>query len=131
MRRSIFAIFILTAALSIPDSGGQTSPSTDSSAAPLRVAVAGMAHGHTNGFLQRVKNRHDVEIIGVAEPDRKLFDRYAADFHLDASLYHADLDEMGLFLKSLPTPLVFDHMACPNVNEGVGGRLRAATTVAA
>ena len=94
MRRSIFAIFILTAALSIPDSGGQTSPSTDSSAAPLRVAVAGMAHGHTNGFLQRVKNRHDVEIIGVAEPDRKLFDRYAADFHLDASLYHADLDEM-------------------------------------
>ena len=27
---------------------------------------------------------------------------------------HADLDEMGPFLKSLPTTLVFDHMACPN-----------------
>ena len=31
---------------------------------------------------------------------------------------HADLDEMGPFLKSLPTTLVFDHMACPNVKEG-------------
>ena len=94
MRRSIFVLFLLTVALTIPDSRGQTQQSTDSSAVPLRIAVAGMAHGHTNGFLQRVKNRHDVEIIGVAEPDRKLFDRYAADFHLDASLYHADLDEM-------------------------------------
>jgi glucose-fructose oxidoreductase len=94
MRRSIFVLFVLTVAFTIPDSRSQTSQSTDSSAAPLRVAIAGMAHGHTNGFLQRVKNRQDVEIIGVAETDRKLFDRYAADFHLDASLYHADLDEM-------------------------------------
>lgn len=35
---------------------------------------------------------------------------------------HADLDEMGPFLKSLPTTLVFDHMACPNVKEGVNGK---------
>ena len=35
---------------------------------------------------------------------------------------HADLDEMGPFLKSLPTTLVFDHMACPNVKEGVEGK---------
>ena len=35
---------------------------------------------------------------------------------------HADLDEMGPFLKSLPTTLIFDHMACPNVKEGLDGR---------
>ena len=35
---------------------------------------------------------------------------------------HADLDEMGPFLKSLPTTLVFDHMACPDVKEGVNGK---------
>ena len=35
---------------------------------------------------------------------------------------HADLDEMGPFLKSLPTTLVFDHMACPNVKEGLNGK---------
>jgi predicted dehydrogenase len=94
MRFSIFlAIFTFTTMplTSISPSLAQSSAET---AAPLRVAIAGMAHGHTSGFLQRVKARHDVEIIGVAEPDRKLFDRYAADFHLDANLYHADLDEM-------------------------------------
>jgi 2-pyrone-4,6-dicarboxylate lactonase len=29
------------------------------------------------------------------------------------------LEEMGSFLTSLPTTLVFDHMACPQVAEGV------------
>jgi len=35
---------------------------------------------------------------------------------------HADLDEMEPSLKSLPTTLVFDHMACPDVKEGVNGK---------
>ena len=35
---------------------------------------------------------------------------------------HADLDEMGPFLKSLPTTLVFDHMACPDVKAGLNGK---------
>ena len=29
---------------------------------------------------------------------------------------------MGPFLKSLPTTLVFDHMACPDVKEGLNGK---------
>jgi 2-pyrone-4,6-dicarboxylate lactonase len=43
-------------------------------------------------------------------------------WHVVIYFEHADLDEMGPFLKSLPTALVFDHMACPNVKEGVGGK---------
>jgi 2-pyrone-4,6-dicarboxylate lactonase len=43
-------------------------------------------------------------------------------WHVDIYFEHADLDEMGPFLKSIPTPLVFDHMACPNVREGVNGK---------
>jgi 2-pyrone-4,6-dicarboxylate lactonase len=35
---------------------------------------------------------------------------------------HADLDEMADFLIGLPTVLVFDHMACPNVREGIDGK---------
>ena len=42
-------------------------------------------------------------------------------WHIVIYFEHADLDEMGHFLKSLPTTLVFDHMACPNVREGVDG----------
>jgi 2-pyrone-4,6-dicarboxylate lactonase len=43
-------------------------------------------------------------------------------WHIVIYFEHADLDEMGSFLDSLPTTLVFDHMACPNVTEGVNGK---------
>ena len=43
-------------------------------------------------------------------------------WHIVIYFEHADLDEMGPFLKSLPTTLVFDHMACPNVKDGVEGK---------
>lgn len=60
---------------------------------PLRVVVAGLVHGHAGDFFSHALKRSDVSIVAVAEPDRKLFDQYAAEFHLDAALYHADLDE--------------------------------------
>jgi 2-pyrone-4,6-dicarboxylate lactonase len=43
-------------------------------------------------------------------------------WHIVVYFEHADLDEMGPFLKSLPTTLVFDHMACPDVKDGVNGK---------
>ncbi len=43
-------------------------------------------------------------------------------WHIVIYFEHADLDEMGPFFTSLPTTLVFDHMACPNVKEGVDGK---------
>ena len=60
---------------------------------PLRVVIAGLVHGHADGFFSHSLNRSDIQIIAIAEPDRAIFDRYAAKFHLDPSLYHADLDE--------------------------------------
>jgi 2-pyrone-4,6-dicarboxylate lactonase len=43
------------------------------------------------------------------------------DWHIVVYFEQVDLDEMGSFLTSLPTTLVFDHMACPNVKQGVDG----------
>ena len=60
---------------------------------PLRVVIAGLVHGHADGFFSHSLNRSEVQIVAIAEPDRAIFDRYAAKFHLDPSLYHADLDE--------------------------------------
>ena len=59
----------------------------------LRVVIAGMVHGHVDGFLAGAVKRKDVEIVGVAEPDRGLFEMYAKKYGLDAKLYHADLSE--------------------------------------
>src|SRR5438445_12922642 len=61
---------------------------------PLRVAIAGVVHGHAQGFFSHSLHRTDIQIVAIAEPDRALFDQYAAQFHLDSSLYHADLDEL-------------------------------------
>ena len=43
-------------------------------------------------------------------------------WHIVIYFEHADLDEMGPFLKSLPTALVFDHMACPDREGGRRGQ---------
>ena len=40
---------------------------TTASAAPLRVAIAGMVHGHVEGFLQHSLRRSDIQIVGIAE----------------------------------------------------------------
>ena len=60
----------------------------------LRLVIAGMVHGHVQGFLEGATKRDDIEIVGVWEIDRALFDAYATKYGLDAKLYHADLEEM-------------------------------------
>ena len=87
IRASILAL-ALAFATAIPAAAQSQSTAT------LRVAMAGLAHGHADGFLNHIKDRHDVELVGIAEPDKSIFDRYAAKFNLDPKLYHADLDEL-------------------------------------
>src|SRR5439155_26532025 len=36
---------------------------------PLRLAIAGLVHGHVEGFLRAARNRPGVEIAGIADPD--------------------------------------------------------------
>ena len=43
---------------------------------PLRVAVVGLVHDHAHGILGR-ENRGDIEIVGIAEPNRALAEKYA------------------------------------------------------
>jgi len=61
---------------------------------PLRVAVAGMVHGHVEGFLQHSLHRPDIQIVGFAEPDAQVAGRYVAQFNLDRNLIFTDLEDM-------------------------------------
>jgi predicted dehydrogenase len=63
-------------------------------AEPLRVAIVGLVHGHVEGFFGNSLHRPEIRIVGISDPERSLFDRYAAQFGLDSALYHADLEEM-------------------------------------
>ena len=61
---------------------------------PLRVAIAGLVHGHVAGFFQRSLHRPEIQLVGIAEPDQQLSARYAAQFSLDRSLMFTDLEDM-------------------------------------
>jgi glucose-fructose oxidoreductase len=97
---------LLLGSLLIFTAGAQTS------APVLRIGVVGLVHGHVAGFFNSALKRSDVQILGIAEPDRQLFDRYAQQYHLNSSLYFASLDEM--IAKAHPPAVVvytstFDH----------------------
>ncbi len=81
---------------------------------PLRIGVVGLVHGHVAGFFNGALKRSDVKIVGIAEPDRQLFERYAAKYHLDPGLYFSSVDEM--IARAHPPAVVvytntFDHRA--------------------
>ncbi|HWY07787.1 MAG TPA: Gfo/Idh/MocA family oxidoreductase [Candidatus Acidoferrales bacterium] len=81
-------------------------------AEPFRVAIAGLVHGHVEGFFSNSTHRTEIRIAGISDPDRSLFDRYAAEFGLDSALYHADLEEMLRTTKPqavLVYSSTFDH----------------------
>jgi predicted dehydrogenase len=61
---------------------------------PLRVAIVGLVHGHVHGFLGQSRHSTEIEIVGVAEPDRQLLDAAAARYSFDKSILFTDLDDM-------------------------------------
>ena len=61
---------------------------------PLRVAIAGLAHGHVDGFFRSVAQRSDVQIAGIFEPDATLHAKYAAKYGFAKELFFTDLNAM-------------------------------------
>jgi predicted dehydrogenase len=62
--------------------------------APLRLAIAGLEHGHVSGFLRNAKARTDVQIVGVWDPSEELRADYARTFGLAPDVMFAGLDRM-------------------------------------
>src|SRR5687767_12034792 len=56
--------------------------------APLRLAIAGLVHGHVSGFLRGAQGRRDVEIVGIFDSDKALLQQYGQRYKLaDAALF--------------------------------------------
>lgn len=60
---------------------------------PLRLAVAGLSHGHVDWVFNR-KDKKDVAVIGIYETNPQLIDHYAKRYQLDKTLFFTDLQEM-------------------------------------
>lgn len=103
---SIAALLLMISAG--PPAGAQTSPP-----APVRVGVAGLTHTHVHGLLGREK-RGDIEIVGIAEPNRALAERFTKQYGLSMSLVYNTLEEM--LAKTKPQAVtafgsIYEHLA--------------------
>jgi len=59
---------------------------------PLRLGIAGLSHSHVHGILGRTGT--DIRIVGIAEANRELAERYAKRYGLDEALLFGSLEEM-------------------------------------
>ena len=79
---------------------------------PLRLAIAGLVHGHVDGFFRAVRARNSVQIVGVFEPDTALQKKYAQKYGLAESVFFTDLGAMldGVKPEAVATfTSTFDH----------------------
>lgn len=97
MRRCLLSALIVTFGLAAAMPAAQTPPAAappQPQTAPLRLAIAGLVHGHVSGFLKAALARKDVQVVGIFEPDEALQRTYATRFNLDSSLFSTDLASM-------------------------------------
>ncbi len=79
---------------------------------PLKIGVAGLTHTHVHWILGR-EERGDIQLVGIAEPNRDLAERYVKQHGLDPALIYPSLDEM--LEKSAPDAVtafgtIFEHL---------------------
>ncbi|QRR02249.1 Gfo/Idh/MocA family protein [Dyadobacter sandarakinus] len=61
--------------------------------APVRVAVAGLSHGHVGWIFNR-KEKKDIQLVGIYETNPELVAEFAGKYKLDRKLFYNDLAKM-------------------------------------
>jgi predicted dehydrogenase len=62
-------------------------------AQPLNVGVAGLSHDHAHGLMRQFKEGK-VVILGIAEPNQALVERYMKQYQLPANIFFPSLQAM-------------------------------------
>ncbi|WP_439488854.1 Gfo/Idh/MocA family protein [Algoriphagus sp.] len=78
-----------------------------------KIGVAGLTHGHV-GWILNAKDRADLEIVGIAEPNRELAKRLTAQHGISMDLVFDTMEEM--LEKTHPEAVtafgnIYDHLA--------------------
>jgi len=71
-------------------SSAQTSPARPA----LRVGIVGLVHGHVYGFLDQWRHSPEIEIVGIADPDRQLLSQVANRYGFEQSALFSRLEDM-------------------------------------
>ena len=60
---------------------------------PLRLGIIGLVHDHVHGVFQNFQNP-DVEIVGIAEMDTALVNKYISQYHIDKTIIYDSTEEL-------------------------------------
>ncbi len=60
---------------------------------PLKIGVAGLHHGHV-GWVLEANSRSDIEIVGIAEPNRELAEKYVKQHGISMDVVFDTVEEM-------------------------------------
>ncbi len=105
-------IFSVVASLiGLPDSANAQKDTI--TAKPMRVAVVGLVHAHVHWILGR-ENRGDIEIVGIAEPNRQLAEAYSKQHGYNMDVVYSSMEEM--IEKTKPEAVfafnaIYDHLS--------------------
>ena len=80
---------------------------------PIRLAIAGMSHGHISFILER-PDKGDFQLVGVYEPNTTMAFRYAQKYGFDSKLIYSDLEKMLDQVKPeavVAFGSIYEHMA--------------------
>ena len=112
--------FLLLTVFSIFINGAMMSPAkaqNSTNNAPVRMAVAGITHGHA-GFILGRKPKPDMALVGIYEPNTDLANRYAKSFNINPALFYTDLEKMLAETKPEAVTAfgsIYEHMAVVDV----------------
>jgi predicted dehydrogenase len=63
------------------------------SSQPIRIGVIGLSHDHVN-WIFRQKNADNIEIVGIAESDRQLAERYASRYGFSMDIVYPGIEAL-------------------------------------
>ena len=113
-------VFKLAAGIFPLLAAGQTAGTVP--AKPLRLCIAGLVHGHVDGFLRAATKRQDVAIAGIFDPDAALARQYARRYNLAESIFFTDLGAMLDRIKPEAVASFTDTYDHPMVVEACAAR---------
>jgi predicted dehydrogenase len=115
----LFAVIAMFCALAHPRA--QQPPAQP----PLRLAIAGLVHGHVSGFLRGAQGRGDVQIVGIYDPDASLVRQYGERYKLPDAAMFTDLNVMldrtkpeavASFTNTLEHPAIVEAAAARHID---------------
>ncbi len=94
IRAIIVPMFVALLFLAAAGSTAQSKQEMKMDEGPLRVVLAGLAHGHAFGFFDQFQKRTDLQVVGIAEADGQLVAQFEKKYGLAPGIFYPDLEEL-------------------------------------